>query len=122
MQDKRNYLKNITELNFSGYKFVLYYGEELNEGIAEFPHYHNPFQIYYVLEGEIHINSAGIQENVSKNGVLFLNRNIQHHVIYNPDEPKRYFTIIFDISSNKKDLLKGPEGKLEYQYLMISKK
>ena len=118
MQDKRNYLKNITELNFSGYKFVLYYGEELNEGIAEFPHYHYPFQIYYVLEGEIHINIAGIQENVSKNGVLFLNRNIQHHVIYNPDEPKRYFTIIFDIASNKKDLCKGPDGPLEYQDLM----
>ncbi|EOS68424.1 hypothetical protein C818_03773 [Lachnospiraceae bacterium MD308] len=118
MQGKRNYLKNITELNFSGYKFILYYGEELNEGIAEFPHYHYPFQIYYVIEGNLHINIAGIKETVSTNGVLFLAHNIQHHVTYTPDESKRYFTIIFDVVSNKKELYKGPDGPLEYQDLI----
>ena len=36
----RQYMKNIAELAFSGYKFVVYYAEMLDRWIAEFPHNH----------------------------------------------------------------------------------
>lgn len=118
MQGERIYLKNITELNFSRYKFILYYGEMLNERIAEFPHFHYPYQIYYVVEGEIKIEIAGVRETIPQGGILFLSHNVKHHVRYVPDEPKRYFTIIFDLIPKQSTFCKGPDGSLEYDDLV----
>lgn len=113
-EESRQYLKYITELNFSGYKFVLYYGEEMNEGIAEFPHHHYPYQIYYVLEGSIEIGIAGQIEEVPAQHCLFLAHNVQHHVFYTPDRPKRYFTMIYDIVNHEQEAANGPDGEMEY--------
>lgn len=113
MMMDRQYMKNIAELTFSGYKFVLYYAETLNRYIAEFPHNHPMYEIYYVLEGDIRINIAGIQQRVSQGQACILSKDVRHHVYYAPDIPKRYFALIFDIVPCEQVSMNGPDGPFE---------
>ncbi|WHH57166.1 AraC family transcriptional regulator [Petroclostridium sp. X23] len=112
---ERYYMKNITALNFSGYKFILYYAEILDERIAEFPHNHAMYEIYYVLDGSIKINLAGKVECIGKEQACFLAKDIKHHLFYEPDVQKSYFAIIFDVVPCNQDNLNGPDGLLECQ-------
>ena len=115
--NERQYMKNITELNLSGYKFELNYAETLDEGIAEFPHSHFSYEIYYVLEGSIHIEIAGHLESIGTHQACFLSKGIKHHVRYDPDVAKQYFAVIFDIIPSRNDPMNGPSGPLEYRDL-----
>ncbi len=108
-------MKHISALNFSGYKFILYYAEIMDERIAEFPHNHAMYEIYYVLDGSININLAGRVECIGKEQACFLAKDIKHHLLYEPDVQKSYFAIIFDVVPCERDHLNGPDGLLEYQ-------
>jgi AraC-like DNA-binding protein len=112
---KRYYMKNIVNLDFSGYKFILYYAEILDECIAEFPHHHAMYEIYYVLDGSIQINFSDQVQCIGKEQACFLAKDIKHHVLYEPDVKKSYFAIIFDVVSCERDNLNGPDGLFEYQ-------
>jgi AraC-like DNA-binding protein len=108
-------MENISELSFSGYNFILYYAEMMDERIAEFPHHHMPYEIYYVLDGSIKINIAGRVRKIDKEQACFLSRDIKHHVFYEPDIKKKYFALIFDLALHETNSLKGPDGSMEYQ-------
>lgn len=111
---ERHYMKNIASLDFSGYKFVLYYAEILDNMIPEFPHNHPLYQIYYVLEGSIRMNIAGIENCVGEKQACFLAKDIKHQVLYEPDVSKKYFAVIFDVIPLECENLNGPDGLLEY--------
>ncbi|MDY3617589.1 AraC family transcriptional regulator [Agathobaculum sp.] len=107
-------MKNIEELAFSGYKFVVYYAETLDQWIAEFPHNHPLYEIYYVLEGSIRINIAGSTQELAAGQACVLAKDVKHHVYYNPDVPKRYFALIFDLVPCEQLAMNGPDGPLEF--------
>lgn len=109
----RQYMKNIAELAFSGYKFVVYYAEMLDRWIAEFPHNHPMYEIYYVLEGNVRINIAGTVQELREGQACVLSKDIKHHLYYDPDVPKRYFALIFDIVPCERLAMNGPDGTAE---------
>lgn len=110
----RRYMKNVVELPFSGYKFVLHYAEELTEEVAEFPHHHYEYEVYYVLSGQIQINIAGEVQSVSEGQACILARDIKHHVYFEPDMPRRYLAVIFDFVPCERVSMNGPDGTYEY--------
>ena len=114
MKDNRQYMKNISELALSGYKYVLYYAETLDEEVAEFPHHHPLYEIYYVLEGKMKINIAGSSQEIRTGQACILAKDVQHHVYYDPDVPKKYFAVIFDILPCERVTMNGPDGPNEY--------
>lgn len=111
-------MKNIVELPFSGYKFVLNYAEVLTQEIAEFPHHHFEYEIYYVLSGRLRINIAGNVQSVSEGQACILARDIMHHVYYDPDTPKSYFAVIFDFVPCEQVSMNGPDGPNEYSDIL----
>ncbi len=114
MLNERRYMKNIVELPLSGYKFVLYYAELLNQGIAEFPHNHPMYEVYFVLEGTLIIDIAGQKYTIEAGQACILAKDIKHHVYYNPDVPKQYFAVIFDLVPCERLSMNGPDGPLEF--------
>ncbi|MGL6199336.1 MAG: AraC family transcriptional regulator [Lachnospiraceae bacterium] len=117
---KREYMRNIAELNFSNYKFILHYAEILDHEIPEFPHRHDLHQIYYVLEGNINIMVEDQMLAVGQEQAVFLVKDIKHHVYFEPDKPKRYLGLIFDIMPYQHDAFCGPDGPLEYKDLTLA--
>jgi AraC-like DNA-binding protein/mannose-6-phosphate isomerase-like protein (cupin superfamily) len=107
-------MKNITELSFSGYKFLLYYAEVLNHEIAEYPHNHAQYEIYYVLDGQMRVDIAGNVQEIAKGHACMLARDIRHHVYYEPDVPHHYFACIFDLIPLEQLSVSGPDGANEY--------
>ncbi len=109
----RIYQKFITRLQMPSYEFVLYYAEELKESISEFLHRHPLYQIYYVLENSIRIKIADSIVTVREKELLFLPKNVVHHVLYEPELCKRYFTIIFDLFPQMKEIHCGFDSEQE---------
>lgn len=112
---ERNYSTNITELYFSTYKFQLYYFEKLNQNIPEFPHEHDMFEIYYVLDGTMAMKINNRWHIIHTGECVFVDRNITHHVYYDPSVEKSYFAIIYDFEDYHSDSLKAANGKAEYE-------
>ena len=110
---ERNYSTNITELYFSTYKFQLFYFEKLNHNIPEFPHDHDMFEIYCVLDGAVTIEINNKWHVVHAGECVFIDRNIIHHVCYDPSVKKDYFAIIFDFEESRSDSLKAANGNAE---------
>lgn len=115
---ERYYMKNITSMDFSGYKFILYYAEVLDDMIAEFPHHHPLYQVYYVLNGSIKINIAGVIHTIGERQACILDKDVKHHVFYEPDVKKDYFSVIFDIVPTSGESFNGPDGVLEYKDIL----
>ncbi len=113
-QIDRKYMKNITELPFSGYKFVVHYAEILTQEIAEFPHHHLQYEIYYVLDGQLTVKIADTVHQISEGHACILARDVKHHVYYEPADPKRYYACIFDVVRCDQLSMNGPDGVNEY--------
>ncbi|MGI6182303.1 MAG: AraC family transcriptional regulator [Agathobaculum sp.] len=113
-QKDRKYMKNIVELPFSGYKFVLCYAEQLTQDVAEFPHNHFEYELYYVLNGRVEINIAGNVQSIPAGEACLLARDIKHHVYYEPDTPRQYMAVIFDVVPCERVSMNGPDGVNEY--------
>ena len=112
---ERNFSTNITELYFSTYKFQIYYFEKLNQNIPEFPHDHDMFEIYYMLDGAATFEINNKWHVVHAGECVFIDRNVTHHVCYDPSMKKSYFAIIFDFEDNKNDSVKAANGNVEYE-------
>lgn len=46
---------------------------------------------------------------------MFIDRNVTHHVCYDPSIKKSYFAIIFDFDDNRSDSMKAANGNAEYE-------
>jgi AraC-like DNA-binding protein len=86
----------------------------MDENIAEFPHHHNQYEIYYVLEGSITIDIGGRIVKVRENHACILSKDIFHYLHYEPDIHKKYFAMIFDIAVHADGNSIGPDGSSEY--------
>lgn len=113
-QIDRKYMKNITEITFSGYKFAVHYAEILTQEIAEFPHHHLQYELYYVLNGQLTIKIADTVHQIPEGYACLLARDVKHHVYYEPDNPKRYYACIFDLVRCDQQSMNGPDGAYEY--------
>ena len=109
----RIYQKYITSIELPSYEFILYYAEEMKESISEFSHYHELYQIYYVMENAITIDVGDTTITLSEKELLLLAKNIKHHVLYEPDRSKRYFTMIFDLNPLAQDSHSGYDREQE---------
>ncbi len=111
----RDYMKNIVELNFSNYKFELYYAEILDEKLPEFPHSHNMYEIYYPLKDRIRMEIGSEHYTVHEGEVVFIDKNVHHYVYTDPECEKRYFAMIFDIYPRDPLAFSGPDGADEWK-------
>ncbi|MDR1246424.1 MAG: AraC family transcriptional regulator, partial [Clostridiales Family XIII bacterium] len=111
----RIYHKYVTNLKLQSYVFVLHYAEELQESIAEFVHCHPLYQIYYVVENSLKIYINDREFILNENEFVILAKETRHHVIYEPDKKKRYFSFIFDILPLTPVSNKGPDGAGEFE-------
>jgi AraC-like DNA-binding protein len=69
----------------------------MNQSIPEFLHRHDLYEIYYVTEGAMKCWCAGKIKELQKGNILFLGKNLDHYMIYNPINEGEYFVLIFDI-------------------------
>ncbi len=112
---ERNYSTNITELIFSNYKFQVYYFEKINQNIPEFPHRHEMYEIYHAVNGSLLFETNNTWHVIHEGETVFLDKNIPHHVYYDPSIPKEYFVIIYDFIDQRKDYNKSSDGESEYE-------
>lgn len=91
------YHNNIAAVSCSDFYFVINYAELMNQAIPEFLHKHDLYEIYYVTEGSMQCWCAGKIHELSKGDVIFLGKNQDHHMIYNPVNKGEYFVLIYDI-------------------------
>lgn len=93
------YHNNITTVACPDFYFVIHYAERMNQTIPEFLHRHELYEIYYVTEGIMQCWCGGEIRELKKGNVLFLGKNLDHHMIYNPVNKGEYVVLIFDIES-----------------------
>ena len=79
-KNNRLYYNHITSLKLRSYEFVLHYAEEMDSKVAEFPHQHPLYEIYYALEDTVHILLKKEKISLEKHEMLLISRNIGHHV------------------------------------------
>ncbi len=91
------YQNNIIAVSCPDFYFVVHYAEQMNQSIPEFLHRHDLYEIYYVTEGSMQCWCAGEERTLDKGNVLFLGKNVDHHMIYNPSNSGEYFVLIFDV-------------------------
>jgi len=115
-KNERLYYNHITSLKLRSYEFVLHYAEEMDGTVAEFPHQHPFYEIYYGLEDMTHIFLKEKRQNINleKHCLLLISKNIQHQVFFEPDRKFKYFVFVFDVFPLTVKTLKGPDGIKEY--------
>ncbi len=87
----------VTKIPTDSFELVVNYMERHDETTAEFPHTHTSCEIYYVLEGEVHLSTGEEIHTMKPGEFAFLPPEVTHRVIYEPNLPKKYFVVIFDI-------------------------
>lgn len=105
------YHEYITTLSLQDYDFIIHYAELLNGSVIEFLHYHPLYEIYYVINGNLKIFVNNKELTLEAGSILFLAPNVNHHVIYEPNNSRNYFVLIFDILSNNS----SKSSALEYR-------
>jgi AraC-like DNA-binding protein len=119
MEDRRSklYYNHITSLKLRSYEFSLHYAEEMDSTVAEFPHQHPLYEIYYSLEDTVHIYIKKEEVHLKKHEMLLVSKNIRHQVFYEPDRQFKYFVLIFDFFPLISKTIKGPDGINEWDDL-----
>ena len=113
-RDNRLYHNHITSLKLQSYEFVVHYAEELDSKVAEFPHQHPLYEIYYSLENVTNIYIGKEEINLKKHEMVLISRNSKHQVFYEPDRQFKYFVLVFDLFPLTVKTLKGPDGPNEW--------
>ena len=113
-KDNRLYYNNITSLKLQSYEFEVHYAEELDSKVAEFPHQHPLYEIYYGLEDTAYIFVENEKISLGKHELLLISRNIKHQVLYEPERHFKYLVLVFDLFPLNATSLKGPDGVNEW--------
>ena len=115
-QPNHLYQNNITAVSCSDFYFVINYAELMNQTIPEFLHRHDLYEIYYVTEGSMQCWCVGEIRELNKGDVLFLGKNLDHHMIYNPVNKGEYFVLIFDVEPKNVNGGKNGCSSFDYKY------
>lgn len=97
---------------FLCFDFVSHYTELMNQSIPVFSHRHDLYEIFYGVEGTFQFECDGRVETLGPQEFVILGKNCLHRILYTPDQPATYFTIIFDIVV--KNTPAPLEAELEY--------
>lgn len=115
-QNDHIYHNTITTVPFDHFDFVIYYAEQMEQGITVFEHRHNLYEIFYGMEGMVTISCGEEALPLHPNSLVLLGKNHLHRVMYTPNTPAVYFTLIFDIV--QKSAPTSLEAELEYQEII----
>lgn len=97
---------NINTISFNIYDMIITYVEEHDEKTVLFPHTHSTeCELFYCESGSftIVLNEDELY-TVEKNQVVFLTPNIKHTILYEPNRPCSYVTMIFSMQERKTPL------------------
>lgn len=75
--------------------------ECLDSATSEFRHFHNSFEIYYPLDGNLKILVGEDILDIPPGHLLFLRPGTWHGTIYEPNVKRRYFIMIFDFQEEE---------------------
>lgn len=96
------YTCDLRDIPLGSHSIHFMYVEEHTNETVEFPHSHHGYEILYVMEGAISVMINNILYPVHASHFLFINKDVVHNVIYDPDVTKRYLSMIFAIDPNPK--------------------
>ncbi|MFP3089701.1 helix-turn-helix transcriptional regulator [Treponema sp. TIM-1] len=108
---------HITSIRFDTYEFTLAYADKLDNMTAEFAHQHPFYEIYFTLEKYIQIKIKDEIIKLKKHELLFIAKNVEHQVLFEPDCNFRYFVLIWDLFPVITQTYRGPEGIHEWEDL-----
>ncbi len=106
------YSAELNTITLGAFEITITYVEEHDKNTVEFPHRHPEYEIYYVMKGNIFVFVDDQPLIVSAGEFLFLNKDVQHSVIYEPSQPKSYLAICFNLTL--KSLSKSPSFEEEH--------
>ena len=105
------YYNYVVTYPFLCFDFVIHYTELMQETHPVFPHRHNLYEIFYVVDGNLRFGCEGRTELIGPQEFVFIGKNRLHRIDYLPNQPVNYFAIIFDIVLKRTPL--PPEAELE---------
>jgi AraC-like DNA-binding protein len=108
---------HITSIRFDTYEFTLAYADKLDNRTAEFTHQHPFYEIYFTLGNCIQIKIQNEIIKLKKHELLFIAKNIEHQVLFEPDSNFHYFVLIWDLFPVVAQTCRGPEGVHEWEDL-----
>ncbi|MDO4491436.1 MAG: helix-turn-helix domain-containing protein [Lachnospiraceae bacterium] len=107
------YSPNINTISFNIYDMIISYVEEHDEKTVLFPHTHSEeCELFYCESGSftIVLNDDELY-SVEANQVVLLTPNIKHMILYEPNKPCSYVTMIFSMAERKTPLFdQGTDG------------
>jgi AraC-like DNA-binding protein len=108
---------HITSIRFDTYEFILAYADKLDNRTAEFTHQHPFYEIYFTLEEYIQIKIKNEIIKLKKHELLFIAKNVEHQVLFEPNCKFHYFVLIWDLFPVITQTYRGPEGVREWEDL-----
>ncbi len=104
-----------SEVQTSGYRFIISYAEKLDGETVEVLHEHMEFEIYYVLDNRIVSRVADNELTVNRGELLLLAPGAKHHTVYEPGVEKTYFVLIFSVEAQPNLKTSQPECRLQFE-------
>ena len=95
-RDSASYNPLIFQLSMGSYTISVNYSEVTDESCLEFSHVHTDFEIYYCLEGTMHLMAGDRCIEMGENTFAVLAPGLYHNTLYEPKSPKRYFIFVFE--------------------------
>ncbi len=92
-----SYNPRIVQISMGNYTVSVNYSEITDESCLEFSHVHTDFEIYYCLEGTMHLMADDVCVDMKENTLTILKPGMYHHTLYEPKNPKRYFIFVFEM-------------------------
>lgn len=112
-----SYNPHIIQLVFGNNTVAVNYSEITDESCLEFSHVHSDFEIYYCLEGTMHLMAGDDCIKMKRNMFTIIGPGKFHHTLYEPKLQKRYFIMVFESPVKCTQILKGDYMEHVNQYL-----
>lgn len=110
----KSYNPHIIQLNIDNYSIQVNYSEITNESCLEFNHVHIDYEIYYCLEGVMHLMIGDECIEMGCNTFSIIGPGVYHHTLYEPKTPKRYFIFVFEEPVYNKNSMGATCGTDQY--------
>ena len=90
------YSTEILHVPLGEYTVTFNYFEILDESCVEFAHMHEDYEVYYCLEGSMHLMINDTPYVLEKNHFMIINPGMMHYNLYEPRLQKRYMVLVFE--------------------------
>ena len=92
----KSYNPHIIQVMMGNYSVQVNYSEITDESCLEFSHVHSDYEIYYCLEGVMHLMVGDECIEMGRNTFSIIGPGVYHNTLYEPKEPKKYFIFVFE--------------------------